>query len=417
MSHTIAARNITWTLFIAQSLGSAAFISTATINTIVGTQLSGDPSLAGVPSAVFQLGVGFASFGIALLMDRLGRRKGLAIGYAAGILGGVVCITGMINQSFITFLAGLVFFGIARAAMQMSRFTAAEVHPPASRGRAISYVVLGGTVGSVLGPLFVGPSGKLAVQAGFDELVGPFVVGLVVFTLCTLVILAFLRPDPGAVAQEVARLYPEKENGQGVRSLRQILSTPTVIVAITVTIFGQVVMVMLMGITSLYMKDHEHGLDAISLVFSAHTLGMFAFSILSGRLVDRWGRAPVILAGSGILLVSCAMAPLSPDVFPLSVALFLLGLGWNFTYVGGSAMLADELSPAERARTQGVNDWLIGLVTAMGSVISGLIFAAAGYAEMGLVGAVLSLIPLGLIGWWMAGRASRPIHDLDKEGI
>lgn len=404
MNHTKAARNITWTLFIAQSLGSAAFISTATINTIVGTRLSGNASLAGVPSAVFQVGVAFASLGLGFAMDRWGRRWGLGMGYAAGIFGGVVCIGGMLAQSFLIFLAGLVLFGIARAAMQMSRFTAAEVHPPAGRGQAIAYVVLGGTVGSVLGPLFVGPSGTLAVRAGYDELVGPFVIGFIVFVLCTFVILAFLRPDPGMVAQEVARLYPEKETEGGMRSLRQILLTPKVIVAITVTVFGQVVMVMLMGITSLYMDDHQHGLDAISLVFSAHTMGMFAFSILSGRLVDRWGRTPVILTGSAILLASCAMAPLSPDVFPLSVALFLLGLGWNFTYVGGSAMLADELSPAERAKTQGINDLLMGLVTAVGSVISGVVFASAGYAVMGIVGAVLSLIPLGLIGWWMTGR-------------
>jgi len=405
MNHTTAARNITLTLFIAQSLASAAVISTATISTIVGTQLTGNPSLAGVPSAVFQLGVAFASVGIGVAMDRLGRRRGLGIGFAAGIAGGVVCMGGIIAQNFLVFLAGLVFFGMASAAMQMGRFTAAEVHPPANRGRAISYVVIGGTVGSVLGPLFVGPSGRLAVQAGLDELVGPFVVGFIAFALCTLVILAFLRPEPREVAQEVARLYPESSVNQGsIRSLAQILRTPTVAVAISVAVFGQVIMVMLMGITSLYMKEHQHELDAISLVFSAHTLGMFAFSILSGRLADRWGRAPVILAGSGILLLACAVAPLSPDVFPLSIALFLLGLGWNFTYVGGSAMLADELSPAERAKTQGVNDLLIGLVTAAGSVISGLIFATSGYAGMGIVGAILSLIPLGLIGWWMAGK-------------
>lgn len=405
MNHTKVARHITWTLFLAQSLGSAAFISTATINTIVGTRLSGDAALAGVPSAVFQLGVAFASFGIAILMDRWGRRKGLGVGYSAGILGGVISILGIVAQSFALFLTGLVFSGIARAAMQMSRFTAAEVHPPENRGRAISYVVLGGTVGSVLGPFFVGPSGKLAVQAGLDELVGPFGIAVVVFLLCSLVILTLLRPEPREVAQEIARLYPEKAHSGEARTLGQILLTPTVAVAITVTVFGQVVMVMLMGITSLFMTDHAHGLDAISFVFSAHTLGMFAFSILSGRLVDRWGRGPVILTGSAMLVASCALAPLSPDVFPLSFALFFLGLGWNFTYVGGSAMLADELTPVERAKTQGINDLLIGLVTALGSVVSGVIFASAGYTVTGIVGAVLALIPLGVTGWWMIGRA------------
>ncbi|MCB9136438.1 MAG: MFS transporter [Anaerolineales bacterium] len=405
MNHPKVARNLTLTLFLAQSLASAAFVATAAVNTIIGTRLSGNASLAGVPSAVNQVGVALASLGIGLAMDRLGRRWGLGLGYAAGIFGGVVCIAGMLVSSFYIFLAGLVLFGVARAAMQMSRFTAAEVHPPENRGKAISYIVLGGTVGSVLGPLLVGPAGKLAAHAGLDELVGPFGITFVVFVICTFIILGFLRPEPRKVAQEIAVLYPEKGINEGVtRSLRQILLTPTVAVAISVTVMGQVIMVMLMGITSLYMTDHAHGLDAISLVFSAHTLGMFAFSILSGRLVDRWGRAPVILTGSGVLLAACALAPLSPDLFPLSFSLFLLGLGWNFTYVGGSAMLADELSPAERAKTQGVNDLLIGLVTAVGSVVSGMIFASAGYAATGIVGAVLSLIPLGAVGWWLVGR-------------
>lgn len=409
MNHPKVARNLTLTLFLAQSLASAAFVATAAVNTIIGSKLSGNASLAGVPSAVNQVGVALASLGIGLAMDRLGRRWGLGLGYAAGIFGGVVCIAGMLASSFFIFLVGLVLFGVARAAMQMSRFTAAEVHPPENRGKAISYIVLGGTVGSVLGPLLVGPAGKLAAQTGQDALVGPFGVTFVIFVICTFIIMGFLRPEPREVAQEIAELYPEKGVNEGVtRSLRQILLTPTVAVAISVTVMGQVIMVMLMGITSLYMTDHAHGLDAISLVFSAHTLGMFAFSILSGRLADRWGRAPVILIGSGVLLAACALAPLSPDLFPLSFSLFLLGLGWNFTYVGGSAMLADELSPAERAKTQGVNDLLIGLVTAAGSVVSGMIFASAGYAATGIVGAVLSLIPLGVVGWWLVGRQEVP---------
>lgn len=112
----------------------------------------------------------------------------------------------------------------------------------------------------------------------------------------------------------------------------------------------------------------------------------------------------VILSGAGILVLACALAPLSPDVFPLSIALFLLGLGWNFCYVGGSTLLSDQLSPAERAKTQGANDLLIGLVTATGSFGSGLVFAGMGYTAMGIVGAVACLVPLGLTGWWMAGR-------------
>jgi MFS family permease len=167
---------------------------------------------------------------------------------------------------------------------------------------------------------------------------------------------------------------------------------------------GQMVMVMLMVITSLHMSDHQHALGAISMVVSSHTLGMYAFSIVSGRLADRWGRAPVILTGAGTLVLACALAPLSPEVLPLALALFLLGLGWNFCYVGGSSLLADNLSPAERGRTQGFNDLVIGLASAAGSLGSGVVFAALGYAAMGLVGVVASLIPLSLTAWWWRGQ-------------
>jgi MFS family permease len=184
----------------------------------------------------------------------------------------------------------------------------------------------------------------------------------------------------------------------------QILRQPAALVAIAAMVIAQMVMVMLMGITALHMREHEHALIDVSLVISSHTFGMFAFSIVSGQLTDRWGRGPVILVGLGTLILSCLLAPLSPEVVPLALALFLLGLGWNFSYVGGSSLLADQLAPGERARAQGFNDLLVGLASAGGSLGSGLIFAAQGYDLVGLIGLVLALVPFGLALWWQLGR-------------
>jgi MFS family permease len=161
------------------------------------------------------------------------------------------------------------------------------------------------------------------------------------------------------------------------------------------------IMVMVMVITSLHMRNHNHAVTAISLTTSLHVLGMFAFSILSGRLADRMGRGPVIMFGAAILIVACLVAPLSPAFMPITVGLFLLGLGWNFCFVGGSSLLADQLSPDERARTQGFNDLLMGVVAASGSFLSGHVFAAVGYGTMGLLSAGLSFAPLGLALWWL----------------
>jgi MFS family permease len=166
------------------------------------------------------------------------------------------------------------------------------------------------------------------------------------------------------------------------------------------------VMVMVMVMTSVHMRQHQHALGSISLVIGAHTFGMFAFSVLSGRLADRHGRQPVIGFGSAMLVLASLAAPLSTNVAPLAISLFSLGLGWNFCYVGGSALLTDQLRPSERSRTQGFNDLLVGGASAVGSLASGLIFAALGYAAMAAVGAAVALIPLGLAIAWRRRMAA-----------
>ncbi len=399
------ARKITAVLFLAQSLGSAGFITAATINSIVGANLGKSPAWAGVPSAVYLTGGALAAFGWGYAMDRIGRRGGLALGLAIGVIGAFLAASAVVSSLFAVLLVGLILMGVANAALQLSRFAAAEVHLPAQRGAAISNVVIGGTVGAVLGPLMVGPTGQFAIRYGFDELAGPYGISLVLFALASALVFIWLRPDPRDLGKKIAREFPSTAAHAGAtRSIPEILREPAAIAAVAAMVFGQMIMVMLMVITALHMKNHEHHLTDISFVISSHTFGMYAFSIFSGRLADRWGRAPVILTGAGTLILACLSATLSPDVLPLAVALFLLGLGWNFCYVGGSSLLSDQLSPDERARTQGFNDLLIGLVSATGSLGSGIVFASAGYNLMGLVGAMAAFIPIALTVWWQMGK-------------
>lgn len=395
------ARKITFTLFLAMSLGSAGFLVAGTVNAIAGAEISGNPAWAGLPAAMFTLGTALSAFILGIVMEHFGRRVGMLLGVGAGLLGTVLAAMAIGWVSFPIFLVGMVFSGSARAALQLGRFAAAEVHPPQQRGRAISNVVIGGTVGSILGPWLAGPMGQWSEAAGYSEMLGPYLASFLLIALAGVVVFILLRPDPRDLSREVSRLYPDTQvNGGQVRTFLQVIRLPAAAVAIIAMVISQAVMVMLMGITALYMKENQHELLGISAVISAHTFGMYAFSIFSGQLADRWGRGQVILVGGAGLVLACLLAPLSTALLPLALSLFLLGLGWNFCYVGGSSLLTDQLNHLERAKIQGTNDLLVGLATALGSFISGLIFAALGYGMVGTVGAVLSLIPFGLALWW-----------------
>jgi MFS family permease len=399
------ARKITWVLFANQSLASAGFIAAATLNSIVGAALSNHTGWAGVPTATYLLAGALAAFGWGYLFDSMGRRNGLVTGLLLGALGSGIAFYAVAVHSFAFFLGGMVLMGVANAAVQLGRFAAAEVNKPEHRGKAISNVVIGGTVGSIVGPFVTGPAGAFFKPIAGDELAGAYAISLILFCIGAVVVFLGMRPDPRELGREVAERFPEADANHGqARSFFEIFREPAALVALSAMLLGQMVMVLVMVITSLHMKEHQHMLGDISAVISAHTFGMYAFSIFSGRLADRFGRGPVILSGSFTLILACIAATLSPDVLPLGIALFLLGLGWNFCYVGGSTLLADQLSPVERARTQGFNDLLVGLASAAGSLSSGYIFSALGYNTMALIAAAVATVPFIMALIWQRNK-------------
>ena len=389
-----AARRLKWTLFGAQAMGSAGFLVASTVTPIVGAQLSGRPAFAGVPTALYWAGGAFATLLWGRMMDPLGRRPTLTLGLLVGVTGALTASFFVIQHSFLGFLAGLILMGAANSALQLARFMAGEVHPIEQRGRAISTVVLGGTVGAVLGPGLVGPMSRVAASLGVDPLAGPYAASAAFFLIGAVTIAALLRPDPRDLAREI-----HQESAASLtqaRSVSQILRVRSVQLAGLTMALSQLVMVMLMVITSLHMAHHDHALSSIAAVMSSHVFGMYAFSIVSGRIADRCGRAALIGGGSAILLVACLTATLSTDAAPLAFALFLLGLGWNFCYVGGSTLLSDSLSQSERPRIQSINDFILTSLAGTGSALSGLVFSTLGYAMIGYVSAAIAL-GLGLL--------------------
>ena len=403
------ARRITLALLMVQSLGSAGSIGVATVAAIVGAELSGRASLAGAPGATYQVGVAFAALLWGTLSDRLGRRNALSLGLTTGVIGAFGALLGVVSGSFGVLLLGLVVMGSGTASVQLGRFAAAEVNPVERRGRAVATVVLGGTFGSVVGPTLVAPTGAIASGFGWSELAGPYLTVMVVYLLSIVVLQLALRPDPKAIGEAIGRASPAPARTVA-RPLRELLRDPMVVTAVVTVVLAHAVMVGLMQMTSLHMRDHAHTLAGISLVFSSHTFGMFAFSVVTGQLADRWGRIPVIVTGALITIASCLAAPLSPQLVPLAVALFGLGIGWNMCYVAGSALLSDALSPVEKARTQGLNDLFVGLAGASAILFSGMLFAGAGYAVMGVTGAALTMPILPLMMWLRRHRADPIAH-------
>jgi MFS family permease len=406
------ARKITIVLFLSQSLSSAGFIAAFTVNALVGVDLTGQRAMAGVPGGLYVAGQACGAMVWGLSMERIGRRKSIALGQLLGAMGSVIAVTAVVIRSYPFFLFGLALVGMARSAVDLGRFVAAEVHLPEKRGRAISNVVLGSTVGAIFGPLMVGPMGQMAARAAYPELSGAYMAGAAVLVAAALLIFGGLRPEPRDIGRELARSHPGLIPQQAPRPLSEIMSRPGVIVAMVTMAFAQMVMVVPMSITSVHMKDHQHALAAVSLVISAHTLGMYAFSVISGRMTDRWGRGRVILLGSTVLILSCLTAAPSINLLPLTVALFLLGLGWNFAYVAGSTLLADQLSPGERAKTQGFNDLLLNLCSGASQIGSGMVYAVGGYGIMALTAAAMAVVPLGLAAWWqIRGRQGYVVYS------
>ena len=397
-------RRISGALFAGQSLFSAAVILSFTLTSIIAADLSGSDSVAGLPTFTSLAARALLAYPVGWILDRFGRRLGLSLGYLIGVAGSLVAAWSVINGSFAGFLAGAALLGGSRASAEQSRYVAAEVYPSISRSKVIGWIVFAGTIGAIAGPLLVEPATALAQNAGIVDFAGPFLAAGLMLLIAAIVTFFLLRPDPQRIGRQIAASEREMVDGEPVaeapaRPLRQIFAGTLPLLAVAAMMIGQLVMTMLMVITPLHMNHNEHGTGAISLVIMAHTLGMFGLSGLTGWLVGRLGRLPMIAAGAVVLVVSSLLAPVSAEVPMLAISLFLLGLGWNFAFVAGSSLLSDQLLPAERGRAQGAGEMAVAIGAGLGSLGSGIIFAGGGIETVSLVGLGFSLALLGMTAW------------------
>jgi MFS family permease len=378
------------------ALTSVGQIAAFTVATIAARALLGSDALTGLPAAVYVLGSAAGSISLAYLMSRTTRRLGLTVGFLASVAGGAIAAFGVAIGSFALLLLGMLLLGTGNSASQLSRYAAADMVPPARRASAIGLVVWAATFGSVVGPQLVEPAGRLATGAGLPELSGPLLVPIVFAGLATILAFVFLRPDPYRLAHRVEPGSPGWD--RAAAPVRQIVRRPAILAAAAALIVGQFTMTLIMTMTPLHMSQHGFGLGPVGLVLSAHTLGMFALSPVSGRLTGRLGALSTIWLGTGVLVAASLLAAVADpmDGLVLGVALFLLGFGWNLGFVAGSSLLTSGLDVSERTRVQGLADALIWTTAAIASLGSGLVLQAAGFTTLGLLGAGVVLLPVWL---------------------
>ena len=391
-------------IFAVSSLVAAAQVAFFTLMPIIAADLSGSESAAGLPSTMGLLFRAAAAYPLGWLMGRVGRRMGLTVGLLIGLVGTAMSAWAIGSGDFWVFSLGAGLAGVARGAADLSRYAAAEVSPLARRAKVIGWIVFAGTIGALAGPVLVTPAVALAGANGLVPESGPFWVAAIILGISSLFTFVLLRPDPLTISRKMDafdRAAAGRSIDEPARPLSVLLKGWHVRLGMAAMTIGQLVMVMIMVITPLHMDHAGHGTGSISLVILAHQLGMFGLSGAVGWLIDRRGAATVIIAGAALLVVSSLLSPAVESVAGLSIALFLLGLGWNFCFVAGSALLATGLAPSERTRVQGMSDTGSSAASALGSLSTGALFATG---EMLLVGAVGLAFSLGLVAAWLLLR-------------
>lgn len=392
------------------AFANAGYVAVAAIVGLLAAEILGNDRLAGLPAAAATLGTALAATPLALRARRRGRRVGISLGYAVATLGGVIAVTAGQFGAFWILIVAMVMLGAGQASSLQARFAAADLAEEEVRARSIAMVVWVGTVGAVLGPPAAVWANRLGMDLGLAEWVGPLVLGLIGFAAAGAVVSWRLRPDPLEVAGGVDWDAAFESPIHGMRrSWAAIWPNPQARLAIIAMALSQMAMVAVMTMTPLHMRDHGHA-DLSTLVISAHVLGMFGLAPLVGIWADRVGRVKTVALGAAILAFGTISAVIAGYVPALMfVGLFLLGLGWSFALIAGSALLTSSLAMEERVPAQGLADVSMSLFGATAAFTSGLVKETAGYhwlANFATLAAFLVLMSAVLLRARSAAQAT-----------
>jgi MFS family permease len=382
-------RNV-WLLFACQALMNAVMSGQTIMASLVGYKLVGTTGLNTLPMAVQQIGVMCASIPAAFVFARWGRRAGFWMGGAIAICGSMCFALGIWTDNFLLYVLAALPAGIGHGISQHLRFAAAEVAAPEARPRAISLVLAGGVVAAIVGPEMV--------KRTFDFIPAhPFLatylyLPLLPITMVLLLSFTALPPAPARASVPVP--------------FRTILSRPTFVTAVIASLVGYGTMNLVMASTPLQMLLCGFGVPASADVIRAHSLAMFLPGFITGRLIQKFGVHRIIAAG-GVLTLGCVAVNLefAPYFATFMVALALLGVGWNFMFVGGTTMLTGSYDAHERVRVQGLHDFIVFASVACTAVSSGAVHMKAGWDVLNLTLVPPVAIAMAVVGWHFLAKA------------
>ena len=384
-------------------------VAVATITLVLVT---GIESILGLGPAIFLTAGALAALPAGRLMDRFGRVPVIAGGFVVGMVGCVLTALGCVADSAPLVILGFMGIGGMNGAVLLARTAAADMYPEEKKARAISYVLFGALFGAALGPLVFRPlfAGK---DFELDTLVIPWFAAAAMCVVGLLVALT-IRPDPRTIALELQRVgISEADPPEEVAApLGDILRRPGVPAAVIAALASFAVMAGVMNLTGYIVVGHHHEQADVFTVISLHIVGMFGLVLIVGQMIDRIGRRRALVGGLAVMAVSTVMLAWVVSIPSMSASLFLLGLGWNVSYVAASAELVTHARPVERGKLVGFTDTVAGLLAAALALLGGLAYTEWGVVAIA-VGATLAVVGPALV--IMLGRR-RPTPALEPTG-
>ena len=363
------------------------------INGLAGLSLAPYTALATLPVTCWVLGGAIGTMPASLHMKRVGRQRGLTSGTVWGIAGALICASAIWAQSFWLLCFGTLVWGVYNAYGQYYRFAAADIAPHDFKATAISLVLAGGLVGGILGPT----TSRFTIELLAPKFMGAY-LALIGFAVATMLLLRLIRiPSPSAAEQAASG-----------RPLRVIAAQPKFIVAVAAGAIGYGVMNFLMTSTPIAMQVCGHPYGDAAFVISSHIIGMFAPSFVTGPLIRRAGVLPVMFAGALLNFAAIGIALSGVAVSQFWWSLVILGVGWNFLYIGGTMLLTQTYRPEERARAQGTNEQAIFIMMAISSLSSGMTVTTAGWERVNLFALpMVAVVAIAILWFAWRERAQR----------